>query len=254
MSALPRAAVARGGAARGRPHRGVGHHVRRYVLGFLAITLAWGCAGAPTISGPARVVDGDSLEIDAVRIRLHAVDAPEARQICGMPGGTWPCGAAATAKLRELVSGRVIHCRQQDVDDYGRSVAVCHNGDVDLGAAMVAAGLARAYRRYGHDYVGEEEAARGAQLGMWVGAHDAPWDWRRTGPVAGPSSTPSTRHAGERGDCRIKGNINRAGERIYHVPGSRSYDDTQIDESQGERWFCSVEEAERAGWRAPRGR
>lgn len=51
--------------------------------------------------------------------------------------------------------------------------------------------------------------------------------------------------------CLIKGNINRAGAKIFHVPGSPSYDQTQIDESQGERWFCSEEEAIAAGWRAP---
>ena len=51
----------------------------------------------------------------------------------------------------------------------------------------------------------------------------------------------------------IKGNINRKGERIYHVPGSRSYAETIIDEGKGERWFCTEAEAIAAGWRAPRG-
>jgi hypothetical protein len=52
----------------------------------------------------------------------------------------------------------------------------------------------------------------------------------------------------------IKGNISRtSGDRIYHVPGSSSYEETIIDESAGERWFCSEAEARRAGWRAPRG-
>jgi hypothetical protein len=53
------------------------------------------------------------------------------------------------------------------------------------------------------------------------------------------------------GDCRIKGNISQNG-RIYHVPGSASYDQTQIDTSKGERWFCTEAEARAAGWRAPR--
>ena len=53
-------------------------------------------------------------------------------------------------------------------------------------------------------------------------------------------------------DCRIKGNIGRGGAKIYHVPGSRSYKATKINTAKGERWFCSVAEAESAGWRAPR--
>lgn len=51
-------------------------------------------------------------------------------------------------------------------------------------------------------------------------------------------------------DFKIKGNINRRGEKIYHVLGSWSYAATKIDTSKGERWFRSVEEAVAAGWRA----
>lgn len=53
-------------------------------------------------------------------------------------------------------------------------------------------------------------------------------------------------------DIAIKGNINSKGEKIYHVPGSAKYDATKIDESVGERWFGSEDEAVAAGWRAPR--
>ena len=48
--------------------------------------------------------------------------------------------------------------------------------------------------------------------------------------------------------CPIKGNI--TGEHIYHMPGQRDYCKTVVDESKGERWFCSPQEAEAAGWRA----
>jgi hypothetical protein len=48
----------------------------------------------------------------------------------------------------------------------------------------------------------------------------------------------------------IKGNISyNTGERIYHMPGQKYYDSTVIDESAGERWFRSEEEAQAAGWR-----
>ena len=52
--------------------------------------------------------------------------------------------------------------------------------------------------------------------------------------------------------CVIKRNISSSGERIYHVPGQRYYDNTQINESKGERWFCSEQEAVAAGWRKAR--
>ena len=50
--------------------------------------------------------------------------------------------------------------------------------------------------------------------------------------------------------CAIKGNVSKRG-RIYHIPGSPQYEQTVVDESQGERWFCTEQEAQAAGWRAP---
>lgn len=51
--------------------------------------------------------------------------------------------------------------------------------------------------------------------------------------------------------CGIKGNISQSsGEKIYHTPGQRDYDRTDIDPARGERWFCTPAEAEAAGWRA----
>lgn len=64
-------------------------------------------------------------------------------------------------------------------------------------------------------------------------------------------------HNGQRmlssADCNIKGNISHnTGERIYHVPGQKYYDATRISPERGERWFCSEDEARRAGWRKSR--
>ncbi len=42
-----------------------------------------------------------------------------------------------------------------------------------------------------------------------------------------------------------------SGERVYHTPGSPWYERTQIDTDAGERWFCTEQEAQEAGWRAP---
>jgi len=50
-------------------------------------------------------------------------------------------------------------------------------------------------------------------------------------------------------DCTIKGNVNSAGECIYHRPTSRWYTQIKMKISKGTRWFCSVEEAEAAGCR-----
>ncbi|MBA3679369.1 hypothetical protein H0W80_04270 [Candidatus Saccharibacteria bacterium] len=66
----------------------------------------------------------------------------------------------------------------------------------------------------------------------------------------------STKPLGERenntSSCdnpQIKGNISKSGEKIYHNPDDEYYSRTQIDESAGERIFCTEQEAKDAGWR-----
>jgi endonuclease YncB( thermonuclease family) len=235
----------------------------------LVAALLLGCTSeaAPAIRGYAKAVDGDSLEIGTTRVRLYGIDAPEGKQTCQRAGRPWRCGEEAASKLRALVRDVELRCTQRDVDDYGRSVAVCRAGTTDLGAEMVRSGLALAYRRYSNDYVDEENYARNAHRGLWAAEFTPPWDWRReshddasaaTGPArssapAGGGGTVGKRPPNPR--CAIKGNISQStGERIYHVPGSASYADTVIDERAGERWFCSEADGARPGWRAPRGR
>ena len=197
------------------------------------------------VSGSATIVDGDTLRIGSTTIRLYGIDAPESRQSCERAGNSWFCGEESSRKLRQLVGDKAVMCYEIDRDRYGRVVAICRAGDIELGAAMVMSGLALAYRQYGTEYVKHETAAKDAARGMWSGDFVAPWDWR--GGIR-ETAVPTTRND----DCLIKGNINRQGERIYHAVGRSSYTATVIDESSGERWFCSEEEAEEAGWRAPR--
>lgn len=47
----------------------------------------------------------------------------------------------------------------------------------------------------------------------------------------------------------IKGNISSSGEMIYHLPDGAYYDQVKIDESKGEKFFCSEEEAAAEGFR-----
>ena len=129
---------------------------------------------AGDISGHARIVDGDGLEIGGQRIRLHGVDAFETRQMCGGSA----CGRASADALRNLVGGRPVDCTEMDRDRYGRIVAVCRAGGQDLGAAQVRQGHAVAYTRYSHRYVLEERAARRENAGAWAYGFTPPEAWR----------------------------------------------------------------------------
>ena len=48
------------------------------------------------ITGFAYVIDGDTIDISDVRIRLNGIDAPEIEQACRTKGLIWYCGVEAT--------------------------------------------------------------------------------------------------------------------------------------------------------------
>ena len=213
----------------------------------LYLLLPLGALAAP--STPARVIDGDTIDISGQRIRLHGIDTPEAKQTCQRSGVTWLCGAEATKTLKELIGNSDVSCTERDRDRYGRIVAVCYANGRDLNAAMVLSGMALAYRKYSDDYTGQEASARAARRGLWGGQFMPPWEWRRGKRLA--SKTNAANDNNTKG-CRIKGNIGSKGDRIYHMPGGRWYGKTVVTVSKGERWFCSEDEAKTAGWRRVR--
>jgi endonuclease YncB( thermonuclease family) len=157
---------------------------RLMFLGALAESIAAMLATRPTtalerpIEGTAYVIDGDTIDVAGVRVRLYGVDAPERDQTCASPTGRWACGAVATAALRSLVKGRGVQCRAELTDAYQRTVATCWVSGQDIGAYMVRSGNAWAFRRYALGYVAEEQAARAARIGVWVSPTCPAWDYR----------------------------------------------------------------------------
>ena len=197
-------------------------------------------ASSNSLSGIAKVIDGDTLKISGTRIRLFGIDSPEKGQICRKSDGEYNCGKQATVALSEKIFGSKIYCFKKDIDRYGRIVGICKLNEIDLNAWMVRGGWALAYRKYTNKYTDEENLARNAKVGIWQGQFKKPWEWRR-----GPKQT-GVRNM--RGECLIKGNISRSGRKIYHVPGGHYYNRTKISKARGERWFCSEAQARKAGW------
>jgi endonuclease YncB( thermonuclease family) len=220
-------------------------------------------AEASDISGVPRVVDGDTLVIGATKIRLEGIDAPETDQVClSAKGDHWTCGIEARDRLQAHIAGRVIVCQSNSIDVYQRSLATCSLSGGNLNAWMVQEGWALAYVKYSTAYQKAEEDARNGQRGLWRGAFIAPWDWRHKnnkteilGALVVPINAqalllgPSATEGAPSPDCTIKGNINRNGERIYHIQSQQFYARIKMDKGGGRRWFCTSEEAEAAGWR-----
>jgi endonuclease YncB( thermonuclease family) len=72
------------------------------------------------------------------------------------------------------------------LDYYGRTVAVCYAGQINLSDWIVRNGWGVAYRQYSFDYTEAEHQAKTNNAGLWGGTFDYPWDWRKgLRPVTG---------------------------------------------------------------------
>jgi endonuclease YncB( thermonuclease family) len=137
----------------------------------------------PRFTGEGRASDGDSLKLGGDRIRLVGIDAPELDQTCWRDTGeAWACGREARDLMAALLAGGTLTCATSGTDRFGRFLATCTVSGEDVGAAIVASGLAIARDRYGS----EENAARVARRGLWGGRFTDPRSWRDEGPQNDP--------------------------------------------------------------------
>lgn len=185
-----------------------------------------------------RVLDGDTIEIErGQKVRYIGIDTPETVD----PRTSVQCfGKEAAAKNKELVGGKRIRLEKDisETDKYGRLLRYVFVGDTFVNETLVKEGYAFSSSyppdvKHQELFNQAEKEARAANRGLWGSC----------GLVAGTKATQPT------SDCVIKGNISSSGDKIYHLPGQKYYNQTVIDEARGERWFCSEEEATAAGWR-----
>lgn len=148
------------------------------ILAILAILRFLPEPEALTVSGTARVLDGDSIAIKGIEIRLRGVDAAEGSQTCIRSEETWPCGREATMHLRNRLRGRAVTCKGHERDAHGRLLAICKAGGQEINHWLVEQGWAVSY----DDYPAAERKAREARRGLWAGSFVRPRDWREENP------------------------------------------------------------------------
>ena len=145
-------------------------------LGLTGPTLA---AAPETLTGPARVIDGDTFAIGTAVVRIADVDAPELAQRCdGGPSALRHCGAYVADALKERIGDREVRCAVRELDQYDRRISICDVAGEDLSNWLVSEGLALANRPFSERLVPEEEAARAAGLGLWQTTFEMPWVYR----------------------------------------------------------------------------
>jgi len=190
-----------------------------------------------------RVIDGDTIELESGKtVRYIGIDTPETVH----PSKPVQCfGVEASNKNKELVLGKEIKLEKDisETDKHGRLLRYVWLDNVLVNNLLVRQGYAVSSThppdvKYQDKFLESQRLARQENRGLWSACENF-----------GEPSKSNTFHTDQNKNCLIKGNISKNGEKIYHMLGCKSYDKTVIDESKGEKWFCSEEEAINSGFR-----
>ncbi len=136
----------------------------------------------PIIFGTARVIDGDTIEINKKRIRLLKIDAPESKQKCLDKNYIeYLCGEMSTAFLKKMIDGKKVECNSGEKDIYKRYLGNCKLGDININYEMVRGGMAIIYNLKDADekLKSFEMEAKNNKLGVWQGAFEEPKQYRK---------------------------------------------------------------------------
>lgn len=208
-----------------------------------------------------RVVDGDTIDVSingvTERIRMIGINTPETVD----PRKAVECfGTEASNQAKLLLSNKLVKLEldpsQGDRDKYSRLLRYIFLEDgTNFGLKMIQEGYAYEYTydgsyKYQTEYKNAQKQAEDTKAGLWGDKCNGVTENTVITPSVAPTTlTNTTTETSQNNSCSIKGNINSKKEKIYHMFGCGSYNATIIDESAGEKWFCSEEDALNSGWR-----
>ena len=121
--------------------------------------------------GKARIIDGDTIEINKEKIRFGGINSPE-RNESGY--------RLAKDKLTEKIANNIITCvREKNKDKYRRTVAECFINGESLSSFMVKKGYACDYIYYSKGkYAKEQKYAKANKLGIWKMKYNTSWEYK----------------------------------------------------------------------------
>ena len=119
--------------------------------------------------GKARIIDGDTIEINMEKIRFGGINSPERNEIGYR---------LAKDKLKEKITNNILICvREKNKDKYRRTVAECFINGESLSTFLVRRGYAFAYRKYSKNkYAKEQKYAKINKLGVWKMKYNTSWE------------------------------------------------------------------------------
>jgi endonuclease YncB( thermonuclease family) len=136
-------------------------------------------AGSAVISGPATVIDGQTLEIGGQRFSFHGIAAPHLDQTCEWPGQTIPCGDVSRTALMDPVITATVNW--MPVSSTSETLVTCDVHGFDVWCNMVDTGWTVTDRRVSDIYADTELRARNSSRGSCKGTFVMPWDWHAVG-------------------------------------------------------------------------
>lgn len=191
------------------------------------------------VAAVVKIVDGDTIQVlisgRRLTVRYIGINAPEWDE---------PLGPAATNRNAQLVNGKqvILVKDTSETDSYGRLLRYVFVDGIFVNQRLAREGLADA-RSYPPDTACQKVLFAAEDEFKLLGAPtSAP-------PTTGGCPQGCSQHLS---GCDIKGNINDRGDKLYHLPGNENYAATTIDPTKGERWFCTVTEAQANGWKPAR--
>ena len=204
-----------------------------------------------------RVIDGDTFDTATSdhRVRLIGVNTPEIRPVEHY-------GKEASAFAKSKLEGKrvMLFADAGNKDRYGRLLRYVFVDGQDLmfNELLLQEGYANTMTiapnvTYADRFVMVEREAREQERGLWKETDKATSSGGDDGAEAGGNTVgktgePNNNAAPQSNSCKeptIKGNINSKGDKIYHMPGGASYEQTKAEEM-----FCTEDEAIDAGFRA----
>lgn len=209
---------------------------RKLVAGLTVGTAILGAAGWWIVKTPSgsltvpayrmsQVIDGDTfVTTEKQTIRLISIQAPEL-------GRCYSSESAAT--LTKLIQNKKLYLKVIYTDSYYRQVSLVYTDQGLVNSAMVSLGAA--YFANGYDYGDVFRPAmiraREQKLGIFS-------------PKCLSAANPN--HP----NCVIKANRNITHNSLhtYRFPGCGQYNNTLVQLSEGDQWFCTEKEAQKAGF------
>ena len=133
------------------------------------------------IGTQVRVIDGDTIVLSELRIRLQGIDSPELTQECRDKKSMklYKCGEVAKEYLIRLIGETEVACTDEGIDKYRRQLAYCYVEDINLNREMVKTGNALAYSKYDLYFMKEELQARWNKVGIWASEFGKPEVFRK---------------------------------------------------------------------------